>query len=126
MKSDWSDSDDGKNNQVRGRPIKHNVTSDWETDADQETMAAAPLRRPNTMLKLLTCRKGKFPLANWTSVAKGQGHNSQNNGQDIPSYSFQRRDPQAERNSIVMAPINSSQTYPAVLPPCKSRKESAN
>ena len=78
------------------------------------------------MPKVLTCRKGKFPLANWTSVAKGQGHKSQNDGQDISSTSFPRRDPNEERSSAVMAPINRSQTYPAVLPPCKSRKELAN
>ena len=78
------------------------------------------------MPKVLTCRKGKFPLANWTSVAKGQGHNSHNDGHDIPSTSSQRKDPNAERNSAVIAPINRPQTYPAVLPPCKSRKELAN
>ena len=78
------------------------------------------------MPKVLTCGKGKFPLANWTSVAKEQGHNSQNDGHDIPSTSFTRRDPNVERNSTVMAPINRSQTYPTVLPPCKSRKELAN
>ena len=37
------------------------------------------------MPKVLTCRKGKFPLANWTSVAKGQGHNSQNDRHYISS-----------------------------------------
>ena len=78
------------------------------------------------MPKVLTCRKGKFPLENWTSVAKGQGHNSQNDRHDVASISFPRRDPNAERNSAVMAPINRSQTYPAVLPPCKSRKELGN
>ena len=57
------------------------------------------------------CGKGKFPLVNWTSVAKGQGHNSQNDGHEISSTN-------AERNSAVMAPINRLQTYPAELPPC--------
>ena len=44
MRSDWSDSDDGKDNQARKRPIVHHVTSDWETDMDEKTTAAAPLR----------------------------------------------------------------------------------
>ena len=39
---------------------------------------------------------------------------------------FPRRDPDAERYCVVMAPINRSQTYPAILPPCKSRKKLAN
>ena len=38
----------------------------------------APLRCPNTYLKVLNLgrgrSKGKAPLANWTSVVKGQGH----------------------------------------------------
>ena len=74
MKSNWSDLDDGKDNQVRKRPIRNNVTTDWEKETeDQETIVGAPLRRLNTMPKVLTHGKGKFPLANWTSVAKGQG-----------------------------------------------------
>ena len=73
MKSDWSDSDDGKDNQARKKPIRHDITSDWETEReDQETIIEASLRRPNTMPKVLTCRKGKFPVANWTSIAKGK------------------------------------------------------
>ena len=78
------------------------------------------------MPKVLTCGKGKFPLANWTNVAKGQGHSSQHDGHDISNTTSPRQDPHAERNSMVMAPINRTQTYPAVLPPCKSRKELAN
>ena len=68
------------------------------------------------MPKVLTCRKGKFPLANWTSVAKGEGHNGQNDGHDISSTSFPIRDPNTERKSTVMTPINRSQTYPAINP----------
>ena len=60
--------------------------------------------------------KRKISLENWTSVTKEEEHISQNDGHDIPSASFQRRDPNAERNSTVMAPINRSQTYPEVLP----------
>ena len=78
MKSDWStDSDDGKDNQARKKPIRHDVTSDWETviEDDQETIVKAPLRRPNIMPKVLTGRIRKYPLSNWTSVVKGQGNN---------------------------------------------------
>ena len=115
MKSDLGDSDDGKDNQVRSRPIRHNVSSDWETE-DQETIIETPLRRPNTMPVVLTCRKGKFPLANWTSLAKGQGNNSQNDGHDITNIPFPKGDPDVERNSVARAPINRSQNYPAILP----------
>ena len=39
MKSDWSDSDDGKDNQVRKRSIPHDISSDWETETNaQETI----------------------------------------------------------------------------------------
>ena len=56
MKSDWGDSDDGTDNQVRKRPIRHDVPSDWEVETeDQETMVEILLRRPNTMPKVLTC-----------------------------------------------------------------------
>ena len=59
-------------------------------------------------------------------MAKRQGHNSWNDRHHIASTSFPRRDHDAGRNSTVMAPINRSQTYPARLIPCKSRKELAN
>ena len=68
------------------------------------------------MLKELTCRKGKLPLANWTSVAKGQGNNSQNDRHDISNTPFPRGDQDAERNSVMMASISRSQTYPPILP----------
>ena len=44
MKSDWSDSDDRKDNQARNRPIIHDISSDWETEReDQETRVDTPL-----------------------------------------------------------------------------------
>ena len=65
MKSDWSDSDEGKDNQVRKRPIVHDI-SDWDTEReDQETRVDTSFRWPNTMPKVLTCGIGKFPLTNW-------------------------------------------------------------
>ena len=36
MKSDWSDSDDGKDNQVRKRPIRHDISSDWEKETEDK------------------------------------------------------------------------------------------
>ena len=118
MKSDWSDSVNGKDDQMRKRPIQHNGSSDWEAETEDQEMAVEP--------KVFTCGKGKFPLENWTSVSKGQGHNSQNDGHDISNTSFQIRDPNAERSSAVMAPINKSKTYPAILSSCKFRKKLAN
>ena len=112
MKSDWSNSNYGIDNQVRKRPVRHDVSSDWETETeDQETIVETPLRRPNTMPKVLTCGKEKFPLANWTSVTNRQGHNSQIDGHDTVSTSFPRRDPNAKKNLMVMVSINKSQTY---------------
>ena len=82
------------------------------------------------MPKVLTCRKGKFPLANWTSVAKGQGNNApkeiQDDRHDISNTLFPRRDLDTERDPVVMASIYRSQTYPPILTFHKPRKELAN
>ena len=32
MRSEWSNSDDNKDSQARGKPIIHDVSSGWETD----------------------------------------------------------------------------------------------
>ena len=54
-----------KNNQVRKRPMVHDIYSDWDTETeDQKTRVDAPLRRPNTIPKVLSGRKRKFPLVN--------------------------------------------------------------
>ena len=72
--SDWSDSDDGKDDQVRAKAI------DIQDPQPRTSYASksAPLRWPNTVPKVLNLGrgrgKGKFPLANWTSVVKGHGH----------------------------------------------------
>ena len=75
VRSNWSDSDNDKDSQARNKPIVYGITSDQETDTVQ-LIATAPLRRPNTWPKVLTCGRGReiFPLANWTSVTKGCGH----------------------------------------------------
>ena len=59
-------------------------------------------------------------------MAEGKGNNSQNYGHVRTNALFLRRDLDAERNSRTRAPINRSQTYPAILPLCTSRKELAN
>ena len=65
MKSDWStDSDYGKDNQARKKPIRHDITSDWETKIeDQETIANTPLRRTNTMPKSIDLQKRKISFS---------------------------------------------------------------
>ena len=54
------------------------------------------------MLKVLTREKGRYPLANWTSIVKGQGNNlpkeTQNDRHDISNIPFPRGDPDAERD----------------------------
>ena len=68
----------------------------------------------------MTSGKGKYSLANWTSVIKGQGNNPpeeiQNDGHDLSNIPFQEGDQDAERDSGMMASINRSQMYPIVLP----------
>ena len=82
------------------------------------------------MPKVLTSRKGKCPLANWSSVVKGQGNNPpkeiQNDGHDLSDIPFQEGDPDPERYLVKMASIKRSQMYPLVLCPHKSRKGLAN
>ena len=125
--SDWSDSDDHKYSQVRGKPVVHDISSDQETDTDQPTTVAAPLRRPNTWPKVLICGRGrgKFPLANWTSVAKGHGCSNRHDISDA-ALSLNNQDPNTERNSTVIVPIDRVQTYQGELAPHKPRKELAN
>ena len=56
MKSGWStDSDKGRDNQAR-KPIQHETTSHWETKTEdyQHILVEVPLRRPNTIPKVLT------------------------------------------------------------------------
>ena len=107
MRSDWSDSDDDKDSQARGKPIIHDISSDQETDTNQQTTVATPLRRPNMWPKVLTCGRGrgKFPYANWTSVAKGHGHNDGCDISEAPP-SLNNQDPNVERNSVVIVPID--------------------
>ena len=58
-----------------------------------------PLRRPNTYPKVLSLGRGRgnFPLANWTSVAKGHGCRFIN-GDDIPQPPPENQEPMVERN----------------------------
>ena len=71
--SDCSDSEDGKDDQARVKPIDIQDPQPSTSYANE----SAPLRCPNTYPKVLNLRrgrdKGKAPLANWTSVIKGCG-----------------------------------------------------
>ena len=129
VRFDWSDSDDDKGSQARGKPFVYDITSDQEADTDQEHIAIAPLRRPNTWPKVLTCGKGrgKFPLANLTSLTKGCGcgHNSGHDISEAPPL-LSNQEPIAGRNLAVVVPTDRVQTYQGDLAPSKSRKDLAN
>ena len=130
MRSDWSDLDDDKVGQARGKAIVYNIISDQETDMDQQPIVTAPLRRPNTWPKVLTYGRGRgqFPLANWTSVTKGCGcrHNSRYDISQAPPLLNNFQEPIAERILMVVAPTDRVQTYEGNLAPSKSRKGLAN
>ena len=42
IRSDWSDADNGKNNQARGNPIVIDINSDHETNMDQQPSTSNP------------------------------------------------------------------------------------
>ena len=91
---------------------------------DQQPITSTPLRRPNTLPKILSFGKGRgnFPVANWTSLAKGCG--CRFNGHDTP----QTPPVQQELGKIlaVVAPTDKVQTYKGNLVPGKNRKHLAN
>ena len=45
VRSNWIDSSDGKYNQVRGKPIAYDTTSDQETNMDQQPSTSVPLKK---------------------------------------------------------------------------------
>ena len=94
---------------------------------DQQPSTSTPLRRPNTWPKVLSFGRGrgKFPLANWTSVTKGCGHRLISEC-DIPQAPPVHQEPTVERNLAVVAPTDRVQTYEGNLAPSKSRKDLAN
>ena len=91
------------------------------------TSESAPLRCPNTYPKALNLGrgrgKGKFPLANWTSLAKGHGCGIIN-GCDIPQTPPVQQEP--ERNLAVVPPTYKIQTYEGDLALARTRKPLAN
>ena len=91
------------------------------------TSASVPLRCPNTYPKVLSLGRGRgrgnFPLANWTSLAKGCGCGIIN-GHDIPQTPPVQQEP--ERNLAVVAPTDRIQTYEGDLAPARARKPLAN
>ena len=71
--SDWSNSDDGKDNQARA-PIAKTVPQDLQPSTSFGTYASETLRRPNTYPKVLTFGSGKLaPLASGTGITIGHG-----------------------------------------------------
>ena len=75
----------------------------------------------------MTYGRGKFPLANWTSVIKGYGCGL-NSGCDISEAPplINSQDPNADRNPAVVVTADRLQTYEGDLAPSKSRKDLAN
>ena len=111
VKSDWNDSDDGKDNQARSNSIFIDISSDQETTIDPQPStsyfsASMLLRRCNTYPRVLSLGKGRgnFPLANWTSVTKGCGCRFIN-GCDLPQAPPLQQTP-VERNLAIVAPTD--------------------
>ena len=68
--------------------------------------------------------RGIYPLANWTSVAKGCGHGFINCC-DLPQTPHVHQEP-AERNLAIVAPKDRVQTYEGDIAPITLRKDLAN
>ena len=106
--------------------MRNEITSDWETERWPGQNNQSPIEKAQHYAKVLTSGKEKYPLANWIGVVKGQGNNPpkeiQNDGHDISNIPFPRGGPYAERDWVMMASINTLQTYPPVLSPHKPRK----
>ena len=102
-KSDWSESEDGKDDQARNNPI------DVQDPQPSTSYArdSAQLRYPNTYPKVLNLGrgrgKGKFPLGNWTGVVKGHGHRviNEDDQSQIPPI---KQEPQ--KNLAIVAPTD--------------------
>ena len=96
---------------------------------DQKPSTLTALKRHNTWPKALTHGRvrGKFPLANWTSMIKGHGCglNSRHDISQAPP-SLNNQEPIVERNLAVIAPTDRVQTCEGNLAPHKSRKDLAN
>ena len=101
-------------------------------DMDQQPSTSTPststpLRRLNNWPNILSFGKGKgkFPLANWTSVNKGCGCRF-NSGCDIPLAPLVHQEPTVERNLAIVTSTDGVQMYEGNLAPSKSRKDLAN
>ena len=69
--------------------------------------------------------RGNFPLANWTTIAKGHECRFINEC-DIPQAPPVHQEPMVERNLVIVAPTDRVQTYEGNLAPSKSRNDLAN
>ena len=68
--SDWSDSDEGKDDQASAKPL------DIQEPQSSTSFVNEPLRQPNTYPKVLNLGRGRGMtlLANWTNENNGCGH----------------------------------------------------
>ena len=72
--SDWSNSDDRKDDQARA-PIAKTIPQDPQPSTSVGTYASETLRRPNTCPKVLTFGRGKLaPLGSGTGITIGHRH----------------------------------------------------
>ena len=121
-KSDWSDSEDGKDDQARSNSTDSQLGTSYAKHS-------VPLRCLNTYPKVLNLGqgqgKGKFPLGNWTSVVKGCGCR-------IDQSQTPPMQQEPERNIAVVAltdrivHMNRVQTYEGDLTLSRPRNSLAN
>ena len=120
--SDWSDSEDGKDDQARAKPLD---IKDQQPSTSY-TSESIPLRHPNAYPKVLNLGrgrgKGKATLANWTSMIKGCGH----------GIIINQTPQEPDRNLAVVpttdrtAHTNRVQTYEGDLTPTRPKAPLAN
>ena len=108
QKSHWSDSEDDKGNQARSNPIDIPPTQDTAPQPSiPYASTSAPLTCPNTCPEVLNLGRGRgrgnFPLANWTSLAKGCGCRFIN-GHDTQQTPPVPHEP--EKNLVIVTPTD--------------------
>ena len=103
-KSDWSDSEDDKDDQAKSNPIDIPPTQDPQPSTSYASESTL-LRCPNTYPKVLNLGrgrgKGKFPPENWICLAKGHGCRIINECDISQTPPMQQ---ELERNLAVVAP----------------------
>ena len=118
--------EDGKDDQARSNPIDIPLTQDTAPQPSiSYASASAPLRCPNTCPNILHLGRGRgnFPLANWTSLAKGCGCGLINT-HDILQTPPVLQEP--EKNFAIVAPTDRIQIYEGDLALGNARKPLVN